>query len=211
MIFNELFYKTVTMKKVVLTSLFAFAALLLVNAGLKPGDKAVDFSLKNVDGKTVSLSDYSGEKGVIVVFTCNPCPYAKAYEKRIIQLHKEFAPKGYPVVAINPNDDEISTEDTFDKMKALASEKGYPFPYLKDETQKVYKAYGATRTPHIYLLNNEGGKFKVAYIGAIDDNAMDAKAVKTKYVEDAIVSLMAGNMPEEKVTKAVGCSIKTKS
>jgi peroxiredoxin len=198
------------MKKAVLTFAMAFAALLLVNAELKPGDVASNFTLKNVDGKTVSLSDYSDQKGVIVVFTCNPCPYAIAYEKRIIQLHNDFAAKGYPVVAINPNDDEVSTEDTFEKMKAKSKEKDYPFPYLKDETQEVYKAYGATRTPHIYLLENKGGKFKVAYIGAIDDNAMDASAVTQTYVEDAIVSLMAGNKPETETTKAIGCTIKKK-
>lgn len=198
------------MKKAVFTLALAFAAILFVNAELKPGDVADNFSLKNVDGKTVSLSDYSDQKGVIVVFTCNPCPYAKAYEKRIIQLHNKFAEKGYPVVAINPNDDKVSTEDTFKKMKALAEEKEYPFPYLKDETQEVYQAYGATRTPHIYLLENKGGKFKVAYIGAIDDNAMDASAVSQSYVEDAIVSLMAGSHPETVTTKAVGCSIKKK-
>jgi len=199
------------MKKTVSMFVLAFAAIMMVSAELKPGDKALDFSLKNVDGKTVSLSEYNDQKGVIVVFTCNPCPYAKAYEERIIDLHNKYASKGYPVVAINPNDEVISTEDTFEKMQAKAREKNYPFPYLKDDTQEVYQAYGATRTPHIYLLENKGGKFTVAYIGAIDDNAMDASAVTQTYLEDAIVSLMAGSQPETTVTKAVGCSIKKKA
>ena len=198
------------MKKTISTLVLAFAAFLLVNAEFKPGDVALNFSLKNVDGTTVSLSDYSDQQGVIVVFTCNPCPYAKAYEKRIINLHNKFASKGYPVVAINPNDPGVSAEDTFEKMKAKAKEKNYPFAYLKDDTQEVYQAYGATRTPHVYLLKNEGGKFKVAYIGAIDDNAMDESSVSQTYVVDAIVSLMAGDMPETTSTKAVGCSIKKK-
>ena len=116
----------------------------------------------------------TNQKGVIVVFTCNPCPFAKAYEQRIIALHKSYVDQGFPVVAINPNDVEISPDDTMEKMKARAEEQEYPFPYLKDETQEIYKAYGATKTPHIFLLQNKGGKFKVAYIGAIDDNAMDA-------------------------------------
>ena len=163
-----------------------------------------------MDGSIVSLSDYSDQKGVILVFTCNPCPFAKAYEKRIIQLHNKYAPQGYPVVAVNPNDDEVSPEDTFEKMKAKVGEKEYPFPYLKDESQEVYKSYGATRTPHIYLLENEGGSFKVAYIGAIDDNAMDASAVSQRYVEKAIKALMAGDKPKPDVTKAIGCTIKTK-
>jgi peroxiredoxin len=198
------------MKKALLTTAMAIAGFVMVNAGLKPGDTAGDFSLKNVDGTMVSLSDYNDQKGVIVVFTCNPCPFAKAYEQRIIQLHQQYAGQGYPVVAINPNDDEISPDDTFEKMQQRASDKGYPFPYVKDETQEVYKAYGATRTPHIYLLERKGGKFKVAYIGSIDDNAMDASGVTKKYLENAISAVNAGNSPEPATTKAIGCTIKTK-
>jgi peroxiredoxin len=199
------------MKKTVLTSVLILLAFSLVNAGLKPGDKAVAFSLKNVDETTISLGDYSDQKGVILVFTCNPCPFAKAYEQRIIDLDKKYASQGYPVVAINPNDADVSPEDTFSKMKDKAEEKGYPFPYLKDESQEVYKAYGATRTPHIFLLENKGGKFKVAYIGAIDDNAMDAASVTQKYLESAIEALMAGTTPSPESTKAIGCTIKAKS
>src|SRR5210317_2193643 len=193
------------MKKAVFTTILALTAILLVNAGLKPGDDALTFTLKSVDGKQVSLSDYSDQKGVILIFTCNPCPFAQAYEQRIIQLHNTYSSQGYPVVAINPNDDKVSPEDTFEKMKAKASEKGYPFPYLKDETQEVYQAYGATRTPHIFLLENKGGKFKVAYIGAIDDNAMDAQSVSKRYLEKAISAVQAGDKPEPATTKAIGC------
>lgn len=199
------------MKRTVLTFVLAVAGILAIHAGLKPGDTAEDFTLKNVDGKEVSLSDYKDQKGVIVIFTCNPCPFAKAYEQRIIKLHQKYDGEGYPVVAINPNDDEVSPEDTFDKMKERATDREYPFPYLKDETQEVYKAYGATRTPHIYLLKNKGGKFKVAYVGAIDDNAMDSSAVTEKYLEDAIQALEEGKSPEPATTKAVGCTIKTKA
>jgi len=199
------------MKKTLLTLNILFAAVLLTSAAVKPGDTAVDFSLKNVDGTTISLSDYSDQKGVILVFTCNPCPFAKAYEQRIIQLHQKYAEQGFPVVAINPNDDEISPEDTFDKMKSRSDEKGYPFPYLKDETQEVYKAYGAARTPHIFLLEKKGNKFQVAYIGAIDDNAMDAASVTRKYLELAIAAVVSGNKPDPSTTKAIGCTIKTKT
>jgi peroxiredoxin len=199
------------MRKSIAIIALLFSALMLMEAGVKPGDKAVSFSLKNVDGTTVSLSDYADEKGVILVFTCNPCPFAKAYENRIIQLHQRFADQGYPVVAINPNDAEVSPEDTWDKMKERADSKEYPFPYLKDETQEVFKAYGATRTPHIFLLENKGnGQFEVAYIGAIDDNAMDSSAVTSRYLEKAIGALMAGNPPDPATTKAIGCTIKTK-
>ena len=198
------------MRRNVIAMLVLFTVTLVANAQLKPGDAAVDFTLKNVDGKMVSLSDYKDQKGVILVFTCNPCPFAKAYEKRIIQLHNNYATKGYPVVAIDPNDEDISPEDTFEKMQALAKEKDYPFPYLKDETQEVYKAYGATRTPHIFLLSNNKGKFKVAYIGAIDDNAMDSAAVSKNFLEDAIAAVNAGKKPNPAVTKAIGCTIKSK-
>jgi peroxiredoxin len=157
----------------------------------------------------VSLTDYEGEKGVILVFTCNPCPFAKAYEQRIIQLHKDFASQGYPVVAINPNSPKVSPVDSFEKMQARARDQAYPFPYLQDVEQDVYPAYGATRTPHIYLLEKKGNKFKVAYVGAIDDNAMDASAVQKKYLEDAIQSVMAGEKPKPSTTKAIGCTIKT--
>lgn len=195
-------------------SVFFTAVLLGLSAGLsaqlKPGDNAVPFTLKNVDSKMVSLSDYKDQKGVIVIFTCNPCPFSVAYENRIIALHKNYASAGYPVVAINPNDDEISPDDTFEKMKQRSKEKDFPFPYLKDETQEVYKAYGATRTPHVYLLKNEKGKFKVAFIGAIDDNAMDEKGVSERYIDQAIRALETGSKVSPDQVKAIGCTIKTK-
>ena len=199
------------MKKLTLSLLTAFIAVVMMYAEVNPGDNAIEFSLTNVDGTTVSLSDYSNEKGVILVFTCNPCPFAKAYEQRIIQLHENYASQGFPVVAINPNDDKLSPEDTFENMKTRANDKSYPFPYLKDETQDIYQAYGATRTPHIFLLNNEGGQFKVAYVGAIDDNAMDASQVSQRYLENAIRALLTGEQPEPALTKAIGCSIKSKA
>jgi len=199
------------MKKAILTSALTLLALMLVTAGLKPGDNAINFSLKNVDGSTVSLADYNDQKGVILVFTCNPCPFAKAYEQRIIQLDAKYASLGYPVVAINPNDVELSPEDTFDKMKGRAAEENYSFPYLKDSSQEIYKAYGASRTPHIFLLEKKGNKFKIAYIGSIDNNAMDAASVTENYLEDAIGAVMAGDTPNPDMTKAIGCTIKSKT
>jgi peroxiredoxin len=178
--------------------------------GYKIGDVATNFSLKNVDGTMISLANYPDAKGMIVVFTCNHCPYAKAYESRIIGLHKEFAAKGYPVVAINPNDPAAYPEDSFENMVKRAKEKSYPFAYVLDEKQDVAKAFGATRTPHIFLLKKNADKYQVAYIGAIDDNSEDAKAVKEKYVETAIAALIAGKTPATTMTKAVGCGIKWK-
>ncbi|GIV24117.1 MAG: thioredoxin family protein [Bacteroidia bacterium] len=189
-----------------LASLLGSAWLLL--GGVKVGDKAPTFSLKNVDGKVVSLADYQDKKGVIVVFTCNHCPFAKLYEERIIALHKEFAPKGFPVVAINPNAPEIEPEDSYENMQKRAKEKKYPFPYLFDETQAVAKAYGATKTPHVFLLVKEGQDFKVAYIGAIDDSPNDPQKVQKRYVAEAIEALLAGKPVPVPETKAIGCSVK---
>lgn len=176
--------------------------------GYKIGDEAADFELKNVDGKMVSLADFEDAKGFIVIFTCNHCPYAKAYEDRIIALDKKYKEKGYPVIAINPNDPEVNAEDSYEKMIERAEEKGFTFPYLFDDGQEIYPEYGATRTPHIFILNKEGDKNIVSYIGAIDDNFEDASAVKKKYAEDAIEALLKGEEPNPSKTKAIGCTIK---
>ncbi len=172
------------------------------------GDVAADFKLKNIDDKLVSLSDYKNAKGFIVVFTCNHCPYAKAYEDRIIALNGKYATLGYPVVAINPNDPKINAEDSFDKMKERAKSKGFTFPYLFDDGQKVFPQYGATRTPHVFVLHKEGGKNVVRYIGAIDDNYADPTDVSKKYVEMAVDELIAGKPVSVSNTVAIGCSIK---
>lgn len=178
--------------------------------GYQAGDKATDFKLKNIDGKWVSLADYKDAKGFIVIFTCNHCPYAKAYEDRIIALDKKYAGLGFPVIAINPNDAVTYPEDSFENMKNRADDKGFTFPYLYDEEQKVYPVYGATRTPHIFVLSKRGGALTVEYIGAIDDNYEDASKVTTRYVEDAVKTLLSGKKPELTTTKAIGCSIKAK-
>lgn len=174
--------------------------------GYKVGDKATDFKLKNIDGKMVSLADNKAAKGYIVVFTCNTCPFAKDYESRIIDLNTKYAPLGYPVVAINPNDPAVTPGDSFADMQ----KKKYAFPYLQDETQQVAKTYGATRTPHLYILTKRGADFVVSYIGAIDDNSEDAKLAKTKYVENALTEILAGKPATTNSTKAIGCTIKWK-
>jgi len=180
----------------------------IVNKGYKVGDVATDFKLKNVDNKMVSLSDYNDAKGFIVIFTCNHCPYAKAYETRIIGLNHKYAAKGYPVIAINPNDPKVEPQDSFEDMKERAKEKGFTFPYLLDEGQAVYPKYGATRTPHVFVLQKTNGKNVVRYIGAIDDNYSDANDVSHKYVEDAVDALLANKPVLLTSTVAIGCSIK---
>jgi peroxiredoxin len=178
--------------------------------GYQVGDKASGFKLKNVDGTWVSLDDYKDAKGFIVIFTCNHCPYAKAYEDRIIALDRKYAKAGYPVIAINPNDAVSYPEDSYENMQKRAKEKGFTFPYLFDEEQVVYPVYGATRTPHVYILSKTGTEMTVEYIGAIDDNYEDASKVSARYVEDAVDALMKGSKPEVTSTKAIGCSIKAK-
>lgn len=193
--------------------LFSVFTLLILSGSVNSqayqiGQAAEDFSLKNVDGKMVSLSDYKNANGYIVVFTCNHCPFAQMYEKRIIELHKKYSIKGYPVIAINPNDPEVVPEDNFESMQKLSKKKKYPFAYLFDEGQKVYPKFGATRTPHVFILDKNK---VVKYIGAIDDNAKDEAAVQIRYVEDAISALESGKDPNPNTTKAVGCSIKKKA
>ncbi len=204
------------MKTLKIGSLLAVFALLTAFtlrttkvASYKIGDTVANFTLKNIDGKMVSLTDYANKKGAIVVFTCNHCPYSKMYEDRIIALDKKFKKLGYPVIAINPNDPAVSSGDDFESMKKRASDKGFTFPYLFDEGQKVYPKFGATRTPHVFILNkNKKKDFVLSYIGAIDDNARDAASVKKRYVESAIYDLLENSQPRVKETKAIGCSIK---
>lgn len=175
--------------------------------GYQPGDKAADFKLKSVDGKMYSMADYKNAKGFIVVFTCNTCPFAVKYEDRINAIAKKYTPKGYVLLAINPNDPEAQPADTFELMKEKARDKGFVFPYLVDEGQEIYPQYGATKTPHVFLLDKN---LIVKYIGAIDDNSDDASAVKEKYLENAIRAIDNGTEPSPALTKAIGCSIKTK-
>ncbi|MDY0929767.1 thioredoxin family protein [Chryseobacterium sp. CFBP8996] len=178
--------------------------------GYEVGDTAADFKLKNIDGKMVSLSDFKTAKGFIVVFTCNHCPYAKKYEDRIVALDKKYKEAGYPVIAINPNDPNVQPEDGFQQMITRAKEKGFTFPYLVDEGQKVYPQYGATKTPHVFILQKEGSKNIVKYIGAIDNNYDDPNDVSERYVEDAMDALLNGKPVANAKTVAIGCTIKVK-
>ncbi len=199
------------LKILALTVVAAAASAFTINTvatGYKIGDVATDFRLKSTSDKMVSLKDYKDAKGFIVIFTCNHCPYAKAYEDRILGLDKKYSKLGYPVIAINPNNPAKQPEDAFDRMKTRAKEKKFTFPYLFDEGQRIYPQYGATKTPHVYLLQKTTKGNIVKYIGAIDDNHEDEKAVKEKYVENAVNALLAGKDVPVKETKAIGCTIK---
>jgi len=194
----------------IITILFAFNMSIIAQTqtttGYSVGDVATDFSLKNIDGEFVSLKDYKTVNGFIVIFTCNHCPYSVLYEDRIIALQEKYGEQ-YPVIAINPNDPEVQAGDSFKDMKVRANEKSFNFPYLFDDGQEVFPQYGATRTPHVFLLD---ASLTVKYIGAIDDNAKSVDDVTQKYVEDAIAALESGENPDPSFTKAIGCSIKVK-
>jgi peroxiredoxin len=193
----------VARKAIVLTmAMGLFFGSRCVAGDLKIGDNAPDFKgLAGVDGQQHSLADYKDAKLIVVVFTCNHCPIAVAYQDRIIGLQKDYASKGVQVLAINVNN---IPDDRLDNMKERAKEKGYNFPYLYDPTQKVGRDYGAKVTPHVFVLDADR---KIAYVGAFDDE-YKADQVKLHYVRDAVDALLAGKKPPLAVTKQFGCGIK---
>ena len=177
--------------------------------GLGPGDKVDDFSLTGIDGNTVSLSDYMNKKGVIIIFTSNSCPFATGYEERMIALHNKYAREGFPVIAINPNDEKQQPGESMEKMIIKSETAGFPFPYLKDDIQ-LCRIFGASRTPEVYLLQKDGETFRVAYTGAIDSQPIRTNGPNTRYLENALSSLLRGETPDPAVIPAVGCTIKNK-
>jgi peroxiredoxin len=189
-------------------TVFTLSASAQDSQGYKVGDKASDFKLQSVDGSWISLSGLDNSKGAIVIFSCNTCPYVVAYEDRMIELHEKFSTMGFPVIAINSNDEKLSPGDSFENMKKRSKNKKFPFAYVYDKSQEVIKAYGGTRTPHVYILNKEGNDFVVKYIGAIDNNYQDANAVTEKYVENAMEEILQGRKVSVESTKAIGCTIK---
>ncbi|MCL6493929.1 MAG: thioredoxin family protein [Ignavibacterium sp.] len=174
---------------------------------LKIGSKAPDFNLLGVDNKLYSLPSFADKKILIVIFSCNHCPYVQAYEPRIISMQKEFAEKAVQIVAINSNEDKNYPEDSFEEMIKRSSEKQFNFPYLRDETQEVAKAYGATHTPEIFLFDQER---KLRYHGKIDDNWKEPEKVKYQYLRNAIEEVLEGKEVSIPETFSIGCTIKWK-
>lgn len=174
---------------------------------LKLGDSLPVFSLKGIDGNTYSDADFAGKKGLIVIFSCNHCPYVQAYEERIKSIQADYEGKGVRVIAINSNDDVSYPEDSFESMKKRGTEKGFNFLYLRDETQELAKAFGATHTPEIFLFNEER---KLAFHGKIDDNWNDEKSIKHRYLRDALDEMLAGKEISVPETFTIGCTIKWK-
>jgi peroxiredoxin len=168
-------------------------------------ERAKPFTLTGVDDRQHSLADYAGKEAVAVIFSCNHCPYVKAWEDRMVQIQADYAARGVQFIVINPNDTTISPDDSFSKMRQRSQEKGFNFPYLFDESQEVARAYGAERTPEVFLFD-KGGTLR--YHGAIDDNYDDSKKVQQRYLRDALDAVLSGKEPSVADTKPAGCTIK---
>ena len=172
---------------------------------LRIGGKGPDFNLPGVDGQNHTLSGFSDKKIVVVIFTCNHCPYAQAYEDRLINIQRDFSDEGVALIAINANETRNYPEDDFPKMVLRAKEKGFNFPYLRDETQAVANAYGAHYTPEIFLLDQER---RLRYTGRIDDHWQDAEGARIHDLREAISALLSGATIPSSETHAIGCTIK---
>ncbi|MBI2143081.1 thioredoxin family protein [Candidatus Woesearchaeota archaeon] len=173
---------------------------------MKIGDSAIEFDLPGVDGKTYMLRYFHNREIIVIVFTCNHCPYAQAYESRLIALAKEFSKKA-AFIAISSNDASKYPQDSFQGMKLRAMEKGFPYPYLYDESQETARAYGALVTPHVFVFDRAG---RLAYQGGVDDNWESEKAATKHYLKDALAELAAGRAVTRKTAPVIGCSIKWK-
>ncbi len=191
----------------ILNLVLMLAVVTTVRAGehnpvLSVGDPAPVWNeLPGIDGNSHSLADLKQSKAIVLVFTCNSCPYAIDYEARIIALTKQFAAHDVAVVAVNVNK---VPEDSFDEMKARAKVQGFNFTYLFDESQQIARDYGATYTPEFFVLD---GQRKIAYMGALDDSPA-ADKVQQQYVSAALTALLAGQQPKVTETVAIGCRIR---
>ena len=174
-------------------------------ANLKPGDKAIPFVLPGVDDRRHALENYADKEAVAVIFTCNHCPYARAWEDRLIGIQADFDARGVQLVAICSNDAKRYPDDSFHKMRERSEEKGFNFPYLYDESQEVARDYGAQRTPEIFLFD-KGSTLR--YHGTVDDNYDDPAAVRVHYLREALEAVLAGTEPSTAQTTPVGCTIK---
>ncbi len=181
---------------------------LQAQTGYSLGDAVTNFTVKATDGRPVSLADYASQKGIIVIFTSNHCPFSRTYEERVQALNQRFAPLGYPVLAIMGDDPAVYEEDSFANMKRRVTEQNYSYSYAMDESQQVVRRFGASRTPQAFVLKRERDQFVLEYMGAIDDNPQDRAGVQRQYVTDAVTSLLAGRPVATPITKAVGCAIK---
>lgn len=164
-----------------------------------------DHRMRNVDGSRVSIGGVAGDHGTLVIFTCNHCPWAQAWERRVTSIGNEFAGRGVGVIAINSNDPTEYPDDAFEPMQRRHRELGMRFPYVVDDTSNVARAFGATRTPEVFLFDRRG---RLAYHGAVDDNAHQPEQVEHHYLRDALTAVVAGRAPSTPTTRSIGCTIK---
>ena len=192
-----------------------YAATILLYSGIQAGELDLgsvlpleDVKLLDISGEHVSLGKAKGENGLLVIFSCNTCPWVIKWEDRYVELAKKYQSKGVGMIALNSNETTFESSDSMDKMKKHAKENNYNFYYARDDGSKLARKFGATKTPHVYLFNAED---QLVYRGAIDDNAKNQKKVKKPYVSDAIDAMLAGNTIKYASTKALGCGIKFKN
>jgi peroxiredoxin len=174
---------------------------------LELGKSAPDFSLPGTDGKTYSLASFKDAKALVVVFSCNHCPYVIGSEDRMIAFANDYKPKGVAMVAINSNETEGHPTDSLDHMKQRATEKRFPFVYVRDDSQDVALKYGALRTPHYYVFDADR---KLRYTGRMDDNPRNPGKETTHELRDAVDAILAGRKPEVELTNPIGCNVKWK-
>ena len=166
-----------------------------------------DFTLQNINGKIVSLSDFKKAKGFVIVFTCNHCPFAQFYPQRLNKLNKKYKALGVPLIAINPMDTLVYADENLEKMKAVAAKNKFNFPYLLDASQKTAKDFNAIRTPEAFLIWKENEKWTIKYKGAIDDNGAEPSKIEHHFLENAIKEQLKGKNITEAETISVGCKI----
>ncbi|MEI7978890.1 MAG: thioredoxin family protein [Bacteroidota bacterium] len=191
-------------KNIFIVSIYLFFASAFIT---KQKETILDFTLKNTDGKMVSLANYKYAKGFIIVFTCNHCPFAKLYPPRLNELNKKYDSLGVPLIAVSSTDTMMYEEDTYPKMIAKATDEQFNFPYLFDEMQSVAKNFNAQKTPHAFIIWKENEKWVVKYNGAIDDNGMEPEKVTEHYVANAVDALLANKKITIPETKSIGCQI----
>lgn len=194
-------------RRFVLAALAVVALAAPASAQLAIGDAVPmgDAKMKNVNGKELTLAGSAGKHGTLVVFTCNACPWAKKWEKRVADIGNAALAAGLGVVAINSNDPSVNAEDGYAEMQKRSKALKLKFPYVVDATSDVARAFGATRTPEAFVFDAQG---KLVYHGTIDDNANDAAAVKEAWLKDAVNAVAAGKAVSVAETKAFGCTIK---
>lgn len=177
----------------------------MIRPPLRLGETAPDFSLPAVEGRTYGLSDFSDQSVLVVLFSCNHCPYVQAYEERLMAVQRDYADRDVQLVAINSNEDTHHPEDSFENMVKRAKAQGYNFPYLRDASQAIAQAYGATHTPQIFVFDRDR---RLRYTGKIDNNWQNPQAVTRRYLREALDALLREAEPAEPTTHAIGCTIK---